>query len=340
MDKKYFLNFLSELLNIDSPSGYTFNAIKFLKLKAEELGYNMDITNNGNGIITVKGSNEDVLGLCAHVDTLGLVVSNIKNNGRISFMKIGGPSLPSLDSENCKIYTRDGKCYIGTIQCTSPSVHVYDDAQTKERNLENLELVLDEIVKNKEDVKFLGIQNGDVICIDPKIVITDNGFIKSRFLDDKLSVAIIFALLKYIKDNNITPEKTLRIFFTTFEEVGHGMSNISSDVHELIAVDMGCVGKDLESDEYKVCICAKDASGPYDYNIVSKMINLSKKYHLDYAVDVFNHYSSDLSACIRGGNDVKGTVIGAGVFASHGYERAHYNGAENTFKLLLKYITE
>lgn len=340
-DKTYVLNLLTDILKTDSPSGYTYQVMKKIESYAKELGFNFSMTQKGNGIIEVCGKDSSkTIGVSAHVDTLGAMVRSIKSNGRLAFTKVGGPSLPTLDSELCRVYTRTGKVYTGTFFSTNPAVHVYPDSATLARNEENMEVVLDEIVKTKEDTEKLEIANGDYICIDTKTVITENGFIKSRFLDDKLSVAIIFGVLKYLKDHHLQPNYNVKVLISTFEEVGHGMAYIPEDVTELLAVDMGCIGKDLACTEYDVSICAKDSSGPYDYQMTTKLVELAKENNLQYAIDIYPQYSSDVSAALRGGNNIKGALIGSGVFASHGYERSHYQGVENSMALLALYLTK
>ena len=273
-------------------------------------------------------------------DTLGLMVRSIKDNGKLAITKVGGPCLPTLDGEYCKIYTRDGKVYTGTILSCSPSVHVYPDASTLERKDDTMEVRIDEVVHSKADVEKLGICNGDFICIDTKTQITESGFIKSRFLDDKISATALMGVLKYLKDNNITPQRDLAIMFSTYEEVGHGASCLPEEVEELLAVDMGCIGTDLACTEQDVSICAKDSSGPYDYEMITRLVELSKENKLNYAVDIYPQYGSDVSAALRGGNDIKGALIGPGVHASHGMERTHYDGVESTMKLVVSYITK
>ena len=278
--------------------------------------------------------------MSAHLDTLGLMVRSIKDNGKLAITKVGGPCLPTLDGEYCKIYTRDGKVYTGTILSCSPSVHVYPDASTLERKEDTMEVRIDEVVHSKADVEKLGICNGDFICIDTKTQITESGFIKSRFLDDKISATALMGVLKYLKDNNITPQRDLVIMFSTYEEVGHGASCLPEEVEELLAVDMGCIGTDLACTEQDVSICAKDSSGPYDYEMITRLVELSKENKLNYAVDIYPQYGSDVSAALRGGNDIKGALIGPGVHASHGMERTHYDGVESTMKLVVSYITK
>lgn len=339
INKDYVLNFAKELLCIDSPSGFSYHAIDFVKQEVEVLGYETFKNAKGNLFIKVKGEQTETLGLCAHVDTLGLMVRSIKDNGHLALTKIGGPISPTLDAEYCRIITRDNKVYTGTILSTSPAAHVYPDANTKDRAIDNLEVRIDEIVKNKEDVRKLGIENGDIIAIDPKVEITKREFIKSRFLDDKISVSALVGILKYLKDNAITPRRNLLVMISTYEEVGHGAANLPDEIKELLAVDMGCIGLDLACSEYDVSICAKDSSGPYDYEMTSRLIDLAKQGSLNYAVDIYPMYGSDVSSALKGGNDIRGALIGPGVHASHGMERTHYKGVENTMKLILSYIT-
>lgn len=337
--KDYVLEFAKTILNIDSPTGYCKNVIDFVEGEAKEMGFYTCRNEKGNLQIYVDGKSEKTIGMCAHVDTLGLMVRSIKSDGTLAFTNVGGPIIPTLDGEYCRIITRENKVYTGTILSNSPAAHVFDDASSAARKCETMNIRLDEVVKNKEDVEKLGISNGDFIAIDPKTTITDSGFLKSRFLDDKLSVACLFTVLKEIKEKNITPKDNLMIIISTYEEVGHGSSNIPSEISELLAVDMGCIGDDLACSEYDVSICAKDSSGPYDYELTTHLINLAKENNLNYAVDIYPYYGSDVSAALRGGNDIKGALIGPGVHASHGMERTHYQAIENTIKLILAYIS-
>lgn len=339
INKEHILNRAKELLEFNSPTGFCFEIMDKVQEYAKEYGYAFERNRKGCGIITVNGdSNEKVIGLSAHVDTLGAMVRSITGKGTLKFTLLGGPTVPTLDSEYCTIRTRDGREYTGTFLSTSAAAHVYEDAKSKARTPENMEIRIDEVVKSKEDVENLGIGVGDFIFIDPKTTITKSGFIKSRFIDDKGSVAALMGLLELLSREKITPKYTLKIFISTYEEVGHGASYIPSDITELIAVDMGCIGDDLTCTEYDVSICAKDSSGPYDFNITTELINLAKDNNLSYAVDIYPMYGSDVGAALRGGHDIRGALIGPGVHASHGMERTHYSALENTIKLIYAYI--
>jgi putative aminopeptidase FrvX len=338
-DREYVLNVTKDLLMTDSPTGFCAAALKKAEKYAEELGLKMERNEKGNGIIRVKGGDSSkTVGICAHLDTLGLMVRSVKDCGTLAITNIGGALLPTLDGEYCKVYTRSGKVYTGTILSTSPAVHVFEDAKDKKRDLKNLEIRLDEVVKNKEDVKKLGIENGDFICYDPKTEITESGFIKSRFLDDKLSVGLCFGVLKYFKDNNIKPKHDFCFILSTYEEAGHGSAHIPEEITELLAVDMGCIGEDLSGTEYDVSICPKDSSGPYDYEMTGRLIDMAKENGIGYCVDIFPMYGSDVSAALRAGCDIKGALVGPGVHASHGMERSHYDAVLNTMKLVALYL--
>ena len=334
----YMKEVLLEILGIDSPSGFTAKVVDKLKSYVDELGYENFLTNKGNLVVKLPGKSDKNIGISAHVDTLGLVVRSCSSDGTLRLSQVGGPIMPTLDGEYCKVYTRCGKIYSGTILSNSPASHVYKDASDLKREAANMHVKLDEEVKSVDDVKKLGILPGDFICYDPKAVITENGFIKSRFLDDKLSVAIILSALKYFKDNKITPTHNVCVVFSTSEEVGHGLAHLPWEVIEFLAVDMGCIGDDLSCTEYDVSICAKDSSGPYDYELTTRLINLAKEAELSYAVDIYPMYGSDVSAARYAGHDIKGALIGPGVAASHGMERSHMKAVENAWKLLCLYL--
>lgn len=331
VNETYIKEKLNTLLAIPSPSGFCANIMKEIEKETKELGYAFHYTNKGCGVITINGQdNNYVVGLSAHVDTLGAMVRSIQSNGTIKLTSIGGYMLQSIEGEYCKIHTREGRVFEGTILTSKPSVHVYGDADELKRKFENMEIRLDEEVENKEDVKALGIEVGNFISFDPRSKFFDNGYIKSRHLDDKAGVACLFGLMEYLKTNNITPRYQLKIFISVYEEIGHGSSYIPADIHEMIAVDMGAIGDDLQCSEKHVSICAKDSSGPYDYGVVSKLVNLAKDNDIHYVVDIYPHYGSDVSAALRGGNDIKGGLIGPGVHASHSMERTHIKALIDT----------
>ena len=340
-DLDLFKKIATDIFTCDSPTGYTDNVIKVIEGYVKEYGFDYKILNNGALEVFIKGNDSSKLvATSAHADTLGLMVRSIKGNGTLALTTLGGPITATLDGEYCKVYTRDNKVYSGTIISTSPATHVFPDANSKSRSVDNLEVRLDEKVKNANDVKNLGINNGDIVCYDPKLTITDNGFLKTRFIDDKASVVILLMLLKYIKENNVTLKYDTKMYFVVYEEVGHGAASVDKNIDEFVTLDMGCVGLDLAGNEYAVSICAKDSGGPYDYELTTRLINMAKDNGLNYTVDIFPFYGSDIGAARRAGVDVKGALIGTGVAASHGMERTHIEGIENTLKLIYIYLTK
>ncbi|MGL5042805.1 MAG: M42 family metallopeptidase [Culicoidibacterales bacterium] len=338
---EYMMEKMQEIFAIDSPTGYTQDAMDYLTKEVFALGFIMKRTRKGNGYVEIVGANNKyVKGFSAHIDTLGFMVRSISAEGKLKLTTLGGVIIPTVDGAYCNIYTRDKRVYTGTILSTSPASHVYPDATSAPRIESTIEVRIDEVVDTRADVLALGIQVGDFVCYDPKMVITKSGFIKSRFIDDKISVVILLELLKKIAAGHIIPQTTTMFLFSVYEEVGHGMSWLPAMVDELISVDMGCIGLDLSCSEYDVSICAKDSSGPYDYGITSNLIALAKEHSLPYAVDIYPQYGSDTSAALRGGNDIKGALIGPGVHASHGMERTHMKAVVATLELLGYYIEE
>ena len=329
-----------ELLAIDSPSGYTDKAAEWVKNEFAKLGFDAKISTKGGVVVDLGGENrEDGLLLEAHTDTLGGMVAEIKGNGRLRLTALGGMKADNGEAENVKVYTRDGKVIEGTLQLCNASIHVNAEYSSMKRTFDTTEVVLDEDVKSADDTKKLGIEVGDIVCFDPRTRVTESGYIKSRFLDDKLSVGILIALAKFMKDENITPSRRVYAHITVYEEVGHGGSScVPAGITEAISVDMGCVGQGLSCTEKQVSICAKDSGGPYSYSVVGKIIDAAKKENADYAVDVYPYYGSDVEATLRAGYDIRHGLIGAGVYASHGYERSHKDGVYNTLKVLKGYL--
>ena len=337
---KHYIDFIAEQLKaltaIPSPSGYTKKATDYLMKLLQDMGYEPELSRKGNVFVTLGGEGEPLV-LAAHVDTLGAMVRSIKDNGRLRPTTLGGHVWSTADGENCTIHTRDGKVYTGVVLNTEPSAHVAD--KKVETIEENMEILLDEPVSTKAETLALGIQTGDIIAMDPRTVITKSGYIKSRFLDDKLSASILLGIAKIVKDESLSFHRKVSLLFTVYEEVGHGGSFVPEDTTEMISVDMGCVGADLGCTERMVSICAKDSGGPYNYDLVTELSNIAKEEQLDYAIDVYPHYGSDVEATLHAGYDIRHGLIGPGVYASHNYERSHLDGVKNTFLLLTTYIT-
>ena len=328
------------LLAIDSPTGYTAKAAQWVQNAFAALGFDAAITVKGGVLVDLGGKDaNDALLLAAHADTLGGMVAEVKGNGRLRLTSLGSMNPNNAEVENVRVYTRSGAVIEGTCQLCNASVHVNGSYGDTKRSWDTVEIVLDEDVHSAADARALGIEVGDIVCFDPRTRRTASGYLKSRFLDDKLSVGILLGFAKYLADNKIMPTRKVYAHITVYEEVGHGGSgSLPAGVTEAISVDMGCVGDGLQCTEKQVSICAKDSGGPYSYDVVGKLIDAAKKTGADYAVDVYPHYGSDVEATLRSGADIRHGLIGAGVYASHSYERSHIDGVYNSIKVLCGYL--
>ena len=338
---RYAVEKAVQLLAIDSPTGFTDKAAEWVQEAFTSLGFAAQKTEKGGILIDLGGkeSREGGLLLQAHMDTLGAMVAEVKANGHLRVTSLGGMRAENGETENVRVYTRSGKVYEGTLQLCNASVHVNGEYAKTNRTFDTTEILLDENVSSAEETRALGIETGDIVCFDPRTRVTDSGYIKSRFLDDKLSVGILLGFAKYLRDEKKTLLRRTYVHVTVYEEVGFGGSaSVPEGVTESISVDMGCVGDGLACTERQVSICAKDSGGPYSYEVVGKLIDAAKREGADYAVDVYPYYGSDVEATLRAGYDIRHGLIGSGVYASHGYERSHMDGVLNTLKTIKGYL--
>ncbi|WP_074391543.1 M42 family metallopeptidase [Streptococcus suis] len=335
------LDYIVTLTNTPSPTGFTTDIMNYIKAEVESLGYAASKTAKGGVLVTVPGENDQEHRMVtAHLDTLGAMVRAVKPDGRLKMDLVGGFGYPSIEGENCLIHcSKNGKTFTGTILMHQTSVHVYRDASTAERNQTNMEIRLDEKVTNADETRALGIEVGDFISFDPRTVVTETGFIKSRHLDDKVSAAILLHLLKVYKEEGATLPYTTHFYFSNNEEIGYGAnSSIPAQVVEYLAVDMGAMGDDQQTDEYTVSICVKDGSGPYHYELRQHLIALAERDGIPYKLDIYPYYGSDASAAMRAGADVKHALLGAGIESSHSYERTHLDSVVATERMVDAYL--
>jgi len=335
------LRYFETLVNTPSPVGYYVQMNPVIKCLAEELGETVSYDNKNTAYITVDGEdNSKTVLISAHLDTLGMVVRSIDSNGMIRVRQLGGVNYNSVESETVTIHTRDGRAYTGLFTCQSHSVHVFDDARTLERNENHMMIILDEPVCSEADVKALGIRHGDVISIDPRCQMTPNGYLKSRFIDDKASVACCLTALKYMKEQGVKPKYRTVFSFPYGEEIGLGGTYVPEGVSEYVAVDIGLIGPDYDGNEHTVTICAKDAATPYDYELTSRLIDLAETNGINHAVDIFYRYGTDANAALKAGNNLRAAAFGMAVYCSHGMERTHLDGLTATTDLLLAYLLQ
>ncbi|HET7628460.1 MAG TPA: M42 family metallopeptidase [Bacillales bacterium] len=331
---------IDELVNIPSPTGNTSEIIKVIDDRLRQFGVATKVTRKGALLATLQGEDDTRHRfVTAHVDALGAMVKQIKENGRLTLSRIGGFPWNHAEGEYCTIETSGGKRYGGTIVMHQTAVHVYKDAGEAKRNDENIEVRIDEKVRNAKDVRNLGIEVGDFVSFDPRFESTDSGFVKSRHLDDKASVAILLEVVRQLVENKIKLPYTTHFLIANNEEIGYGAnSNVSPETIEYLAVDMGAIGDGQTTDEFTVSICAKDTSGPYHYGLRKHLVKLAEKHNIGFQVDIYPFYNSDASAAVRAGHDIIHGLIGPGVDASHAYERTHRESLVSTGDLIYHYL--
>lgn len=340
VDMNYILDFVETLLKIPSPVGYTHFGIARIAEELEKFSIPYEYTKKGAIIAKLEGENRDYKKMIsAHIDTLGAVVRKIKQNGRLEITNTGGYAWGSVEGENVLIHTLSGKIYEGTVLPTKASVHTYGDAAREQARIEeNMEVRIDEDVKTAEDVLQLGILQGDYISYETRTRRLENGYIKSRYLDDKLCIAQIFGYIKYLKESHQKPKTDLYIYFSNFEEIGHGVSVFPKELDEFIAIDIGLAAADAHGDEKKVNIIAKDSRSPYDFILRKKLVETAESEKIPYTVSVNYRYGSDATTAILQGFDFKYACIGPSVDASHHYERTHTEGIKATVDLMIAYL--
>jgi putative aminopeptidase FrvX len=336
------LDFLVNLLNIPSPTGDTDRAMQYIQTAFAPL-ITLQQSHKGYLVGTIQGQNNNApRALTAHVDTLGAMVSGIKPNGRLQMTQLGGWIWNSVEGLNVTVFASNGNSYRGTILPTVASIHAHTRAQSYvERNENNMEVRLDELTSSASDTEALGIRVGDIIAFDSGVEVSPNGFIRGRHLDDKAGVATIFAALLALQEQGLTPAQDVTIHISNYEEVGHGgAAGFPPNLAELVTVDMAVVAPGQQSDEFKVTICAKDASGPYHMGLRRRLEGLAQAHQLPYATDIYPYYGSDGSAFWRSGGDVAVGLIGPGVDASHHYERTHVQALGATAVLIAAYLLD
>lgn len=340
-DQNYLLRTLQRLIETPSPVGYYSEINPLMEQLAGELGFSLEYDNRRTPYLLMPGRNV-TRSVCvsAHLDTLGLMIRRIDADGMIRVRNLGGINYHNIDGESVTVVTRDGRKYTGLCVCQSHSTHVFDDARTLQRDEDTMIVSLDAPIRSAEDVKSLGIRNGDYIYLEPHFQLTKGGYLKSRFLDNKLAVAIILTEIKYLRENGLLPSCNILFAFPHYEEIGTGGTFVPQGIEQYIALDMAVIGPGYESSEEKVTVCAKDVVTPYDRDLTGRLISLAEKLELNYAVDVFHHYSTDAGAAIRGGNNIAAAAFGFGTFASHGMERTHIHAVQNTAGLLFGYLME
>lgn len=329
------LDVLRDLIAIDSPTGYTANAISYIESTLR--GYGFTPTRTRKGALRCTLGDSPTVAVAGHTDTLGAIVSGINANGTLKFSLLGGPLLPSFEGGYVRVHTLDNRVYNGTILLNDPSTHANNKAATQERSTSVMHVRLDEPLSTRDGVMALGIRVGDIIAFEPKYQELSNGFVKSHFLDNKAGCFVLLEVARLVATSG--KPAPVELFFSTYEEVGHGGApSLSESVEDLLVIDMGVVGDACEGSEQACSICAKDSGGPYDYDFRRTLVELATRNNIPHAIDVYPFYSSDGTAAWRAGVDVRVGLIGPGVHASHGMERTHVAGIQATIDLCMLYI--
>ena len=322
-------------METDSPSGHTHAAAQLVVDELTKLGLNPVQTRKG-AVRCALGPNP-TMALAAHLDTLGAMVSGIKPDGHLRISLIGGVSLNGYEGEYCRIHTHSGKVFTGTLLVDNPSVHANNQTGKPERTVENMYVRLDEDVNTKTDTLALGIANGDLVAFDVRYHEVPSGYIKGRHLDNKAGCLVLLEVARQVVQ--MGKGAPVELFFSTYEEVGHGGApGFAPSVEALLVIDMGVVGDACEGREIACSICAKDSSGPYDSAFFKRLVALAEANNIPFRRDIYPFYGSDGSAALRAGNDLRVGLIGPGVHASHGAERTHKKGIEATVRLCLAAI--
>jgi len=343
IDLVYLVDCLMDLVRTPSPTGYTQKAVALAERAFASLGVQAERTNKGALVACVPGiADSRPRALSGHVDTLGAMVKEIKEDGRLKLTNVGGYMWQTVEGEYCTVHTESGADVTGTVLAHKTAVHTYGhELATLKHTAADVEVRLDARTTSKEETRALGIEIGDFVSYDPRATVTESGFVKSRHLDDKAGVAVMLAACKALCDGGWQPAQTTYFYISPYEEVGHGAaSGIPDSVKELLVVDMGALGDGQNSDEYTVSICAKDSTGPYDLGMRRRLVSLCQEHEIPFRVDIYPSYGSDGSAALRAGADLIVGLIGPGVDASHAFERTHKDSLLHTARLCVAYLLQ
>ena len=340
LDEAYFLAELKALLDIDSTTGQFRTIQNHLIVELEQMGYSCQVCRKG-GVIVTAGQGGDPIAVTAHLDDIGLMVRAVNADGTLQVCPVGGLYPFYCMGMNVRLYTRDDRCFTGTVCRRPASVHVTEDElrKTAPDYRTNVCVVLDVPVRSAADVRQLGIETGDIIALEPRFTLAGD-YIKSHFLDDKACAALLLAWLRQLRREGAAPTRKVYVYFAMYEEIGHGTTWLPEDVCDILALDIAPTGPDQTSDEQKVSVFAKDTRFPYHWEMTNELVETAKQADLAYAVDIFTpHYATDADASVLAGHDVRHAAIGPGTANSHGYERMHMNGLRATYELLARYLS-
>ncbi len=341
IDQQYLKDVLKRLLEMPSPSGMTDDVVRLACKELDALEIPYELTRRGAIRATLAGTNYSPRrAIAAHLDTLGAMVKNLKDNGRLRVVPIGYWSARFAEGAKCTIHCDDGKQIRGTILPMKASGHTYnEEIDTQPSAWSNLELRVDAVASDLDTLWEMGIRVGDFISIDPQPEFNENGFVNSRHIDDKAGVASVLAAAKAVKESGRALPLDCHLLFTISEEVGVGASHIlHGEVAEMISVDNGTIAPEQNTCEYGVTIAMQDSGGPFDRHLTKHLIDTCMKSSIEFSRDVFLYYRSDAAAALEAGNDIRTALVCFALDASHGYERTHMKSLDCVARLLGEYM--
>ncbi|MBP5255406.1 MAG: M42 family metallopeptidase [Lachnospiraceae bacterium] len=328
-----------KLLAVDSTTGQYEALQDLLCGMLDSMGYPYRVTRKG-GVIADLGGEGHPLVVTAHLDDIGLMVRHVNADGTLKVCPVGGLYPFYCVTENVRVYTRGGAVYTGTVCRTPNSIHVTEEElrSVLPDYRTNVCVVLDEPVKNAEDVRALGIDTGDIIALEPRFAYV-NGYLKSRFIDDKACAAVLLSAMRRLKEEGEVLPRKVYAYFAFYEEIGHGTVVLPEDAEDILAIDIAPTGPDQNSDERKVTVFCKDSRFPYHWGMTNELIDAARSAGVSYVTDIFTpHYGTDCDPSLSAGYDLRHAAIGPGTANSHGYERTHIDGLRETYRLLMAYL--
>ena len=338
-DEQYVLDTFRALLAIDSTTGQFREIQNWAVSEIEKLGFPYTVTHKG-GVLADLGGEGNALAIAAHLDDIGLMVRHINPDGTLNVCPVGGLYPAYCVGENVRVYNGRGQVFTGTVCRTPNSIHVTEEEirTTIGDFRKNICVVLDMPVHSTDETRALGIETGDMIALEPRFTMS-NGYIKSRFVDDKASAAVLFSVMKTLREQNLTPARKTYAYFSAYEEIGHGTAWLPGDVKDILSLDIAPTGPEQNSEEHLVTVFAKDSRFPYHYEMAAELRDTAGNAGINYVMDVFTpHYGTDGDFSVLAGYDIRHAAIGPGTSNSHGYERTHIDGLKNTYALIMAYI--
>src|SRR5690554_5400536 len=236
-DAKRLQQTLHELLLIDSPTGDTRTMEHTMIERLSHFDVTVTHTQRGNVLASVGGQPQRAI--AAHLDTLGAMVQSIWPNGRLELTPLGTWSSRFAEGARATVKTDQGTVR-GTVLPKLASGHAYNNAVDEQPvRWDQLELRLDAHTGSTEQTRALGVQPGDIVCIDPQPEFTDTGYCVSRFLDNKAAIACTLEMLHLLKAHQLKPDVPFVLAYTNAEEVGLGAGTaLPEGLAELVSVDI------------------------------------------------------------------------------------------------------